>query len=357
MFHRKRCNGEAPGQLCGMTDALDTARRFLESLQRYELSMLLSECSISIQDEVGPRQIDDDWFPRVREEVAVVVAPSPIDEALRTLPPNDRKRVGEAIANGYAKTRTFEDIRVDSIRHKASGVVELLAELLIHRAMMIAVATGGGSIQDVNDYYIAREVRLRDSLPSDVKYENPHDDLWAWYHYWKDNFGTWADRRQYVRKLFAPAVQAISKRSALPIPQREASGWERVDRALSKARSQLGLACVEEDFQSIGLLCREVIISLAQAVFDPTIHETLDGVTASKTDANRMLEAYVAHVFPGDSYKEVRAHHRASLALALNLQHRRTATRQLAALCVEATASTVAVVSIIARGSEELPYQ
>ncbi|WP_169833111.1 hypothetical protein [Sphingomonas panacis] len=30
-----------------------------------------------------------------------------------------------------------------------------------------------------------------------------------------------------------------------------------------------------------------------------------------------MLEAYIAHVFPSGSNKEVRAHHRASLALAL----------------------------------------
>jgi hypothetical protein len=337
-----------------MAEALDTAKKFLESLQRFELSMLLSECSVSVQDEAGSRQIDDDWLPRVRQEVAVIVAPSPVDEAIRSLPPNDRKRIGEAIANGYSRSGTFDDVRVDSIRQSVVGVVELLAELIIHREMMISVATGCASIQDVNDYYIAREVRLRESLPDDIKYENPHDDLWAWYHHWKDRFVTWAERRQYVRQLFAPAVQAIAKRSALlPKPEREATGWERVDRALSKANAQLRLACVEEDFQSIGLLCREVIISLAQAVFDPAIHETLDGVPASKTDANRMLEAYVAHVFPGDSYKEVRAHHRASLALALNLQHRRTASRQLAALCVEATASTVAVVSIIARGGQE----
>jgi hypothetical protein len=151
--------------------------------------------------------------------------------------------------------------------------------------------------------------------------------------------------------MFAPAISALSKRSTLPMPEREPTGWERVDRALSKARAQFDVASAEEDFQAIGLLCREVIISTAQAVFDPAIHESLDGVKISATDANRMLDAYVAHVFPGESYKEVRSHYRASLALALNLQHRRTATRQLAALCIEATASTVAVVSIIARPS------
>jgi len=122
---------------------------------------------------------------------------------------------------------------------------------------------------------------------------------------------------------------------------------------LSKARTQLETASAEEDYQAIGQLCRGVIISLAQAVYDPAIHESLDGVRPSETDANRMLEAYIAHVFPGASNKEVRAHHRGSLALALNLQHRRTATRHLAALCVEATASTTAVVSIIARASPD----
>lgn len=332
-----------------MADALDNARKFLESLQRFELSTLLSECSIAIRDEVGPRQIDDDWFPRVHEEVAVVVAPSPIDEALRSLPPNDRKRIGDSISNGYGNSASFDDIRIETVRHNATGTPLILAELIIHREMMISVATGGSNIQEVDDYYISRQARLRDNLPADLKYENPHENLWSWYHYWKEHYDKWAERRHYVRQLFAPAIQGLARRSSSPIPQRVATGWERVDRALAKARAQLDLASVEEDFQSIGLLCREVIISLAQAVFDPNIHRTVDGVAASRTDANRMLEAYVAHVFPGESYKEVRAHHRAALGLALNLQHRRTATRQLAALCLEGTASTVAVLSIISR--------
>ena len=223
-------------------------------------------------------------------------------------------------------------------RHQIGGAI-----LVVHILMDTS------RIQEVNDYYIAREARLKETLPSDIEYTNPHADLWDWYHHWSEHLGAYAPRRQYIRTMFAPAIQSVAKRSTIPIPKREPTGWDRVDRALAKARTQFSTASVEEDFQAIGLLCREVIISLAQAVFDPDIHQTVDGVTASKTDANRMLEAYVGHVFPGDSYKEVRAHHRASLALALNLQHRRTATRQLAALCVEATASTVAVVSILAR--------
>jgi len=330
-----------------MVDALEIARKFLESLHRFELALLLDRCSIAITTVKEGRVIDDEWYSNVREEVVFVYAPTPIDEALDALPAEDRKRIAEAVANGYKKRASFDDIRVEIVPQKVEGIVALVAELIIHRDMMISVATGGKRIQEVNDYYIAREARLRERMPSDIKYANPHDDLWAWYQHWNSNFGRWTERRQYVREIISPAIAALSKRSTLPLPEREATGWERVDRVLSKARAQFETASAEEDCQAIGLLCREVIISLAQAVYDPRFHESLDGVRPSPTDANRMLEGYIGHAFPGESFKEVRAHARASLALALNLQHRRTATRQLAALCVEATASTTAVISII----------
>ncbi len=333
-----------------MANTTDNACSFLESLQRFDLSMLLRQCQASIE------QVETalDWFSDLRDEAIIVRALNPIAEALRSLSQQDRKRIAEAILSVQQASKQHEDIRVETLDGPtATGAAALLSELLIHRAMMIDVATGGRRIQEVDDYYRAREVRIRQSIPDGVTYENPFTDLWAWYRHWSEELPQYKDRRFYVRKLFGPAIEAISTRSSLPSEPREATGWERVDRALSKARTQLETASAEEDFQSIGLLCREVIISLAQAVYDPTIHESLDGVRPSETDANRMLEAYIGYVFPGASNKEVRAHHRASLALALNLQHRRTATRQLAALCVEATASTTAVVSIIARAGPD----
>ncbi len=333
-----------------MSDALESARKFLESLHRFDLSMLLDPCSISIADVKGGF-VDGDWYDSLRSSRAVVFAPGPVDEAIRNLPPEDRKRLAEAIGNGYRSQECFDDVSVERGFGDATGMVLLLAELVIHRNMMIAVATGGPRIQEINDYYIAREARLREMMPADIAYANPDDDLWSWYRHWQE-LGGYAGRRQYVRDLFGPVISAVAKRSTLPIPEREATGWERVDRALAKARSRLDTATVEEDFQGVGHLCREVIISLAQAVFDPTTHPTVDGVAASKTDAKRMLDAYIAATLPGSSNEEVRAHSRASLALANGLQHRRTATKRMAALCLEATSSTVAVLSIIAHDEE-----
>lgn len=331
-----------------MADLGLNACKFLESLQRFDLSMLLSQCEVAIKKRRG-FQVDDAWFGNAVGEVVLIRAPAPISEALIGLPPQDRKRVAEAVASGASTSPLTDDIEVEATSLSAAGAAYTLSELLVQRALMISVATGGDRIQDVDDYYRAREVRIRQALPSDVAYDNPHEDLWDWYKFWSAHLPQYKDRRQYVRKLFGGPIETISRRSTITPVHREPTGWERVDRGLSKAREQLDRASAEEEFQSVGLVCREVLISLAQAVYDPAEHPTLDAVQASPTDASRMLEAYVAAVFPGGSNKEVRAHARASLALALNLQHRRTATRQLASLCLEATASTVAVVSLIGR--------
>lgn len=327
---------------------MSEACKFLENLQRYDLAALVSVCSTAIAEY----ETEDLWGLRDLVVAVTVHAPPPVDEALRLLPDYDRRRIAEAVAS-TSPLLAPSDISIESIGGEpTNGMPSLLAELLVHRAVMTSVATGGERIQDVNDYYRAREARIRRSLPAEVSYTNPHTDLWEWYRHWKDNLSTYADRRRYVRELFAPTIEALAVRPSISQVHREPTGWERVDRTLVKARSQLEGASAEEDWQTIGLLCREATISLAQAVYDPDLHDSLDGVTPSSTDANRMLEAYIAHAFPGPSFKEVRAHARASLALALNLQHRRTATKQLAALCVEATASTAAVVSIIARPRE-----
>lgn len=335
-----------------MADVTENARKFLGSLQRFDLAMLLSQCRVAVDRVTGMEDFGFGELYKVTRDAVIVSAPNPIDEALTSLPPEDRKRIAQAATSLVAASPEPDDIRVEKSGKPADGAPALLAELLIHRAMMISVSTGGPRIQEVDDFYRARHARIIQAIPESVEYHNPHSDLWEFYHYWDANLAQWKDRRRYVKEMFAPAINAIARRSSLASTHREPTGWERVDRALSKSRDQLSSASVAEDFQAIGLICREAIISLAQAVYDPALHKGPDGVTPSATDANRMLDGYIGHSFPGASNKEVRAHARASLALALNLQHRRTATRQLAALCVEATASTAAVIFIIARPSQ-----
>jgi hypothetical protein len=124
--------------------------------------------------------------------------------------------------------------------------------------------------------------------------------------------------------------------------------WVRVDRTLDEVRTRLVEANTEEQFQAIGHLCREALISLAQAVYDPVRHPPVDEVTPSATDAKRMLGAYIAAELRGGSEEAARRHAKAALALAADLAHDRTATFRDAALCVEASTSVVNVVAILA---------
>lgn len=75
--------------------------------------------------------------------------------------------------------------------------------------------------------------------------------------------------------------------------------WSAVDRALTKAAEQIARASNPEDFQVVGLFCREGLISLAQAVFDAATHATDDGIQSSPTDSKRMLDAFFSRELSG----------------------------------------------------------
>ncbi|MBE9190918.1 hypothetical protein IQ230_11250 [Gloeocapsopsis crepidinum LEGE 06123] len=127
----------------------------------------------------------------------------------------------------------------------------------------------------------------------------------------------------------------------------EPTGWARVDRNIDKIVQVLADAKNEEDYQAVGLLCREAIISLAQAVYDPDLHPCLDGVNPSETDAKRMLENYIATQLLGSSNESLRKYVKDAYQLTVTLQHKRNANFRETALCVEATRSLVNAIAII----------
>jgi hypothetical protein len=125
------------------------------------------------------------------------------------------------------------------------------------------------------------------------------------------------------------------------------TGWVRVDRAIGEARSQLAAAVHEEQYQQVGMLCREALISLAQAVYDTERHPIEDDTEVSKTDAKRMLTAFFNVELAGGANKEQRKHAHAALDVANKTTHDRAADFRRAALCEEATTSVINTVAII----------
>lgn len=227
---------------------------------------------------------------------------------------------------------------------------DLITTIETQKASMIAVATGGPRINEVNQEYEARRQKIKRALERLVTSDpNPYADLWSWYGKWSDgSLPTYQSRRRYIADLYQPLLDTlILGTRATTVQPSEPTGWARVDRSVEKIIKTLETAKNEEDFQAVALLCREAIISLAQAVYDPEKHESFDGVIPSPTDAKRMLENFIAEVLKGDSHDYQRKFAKTAFDLAVNLQHRRTATFRDAALCAEATRSVINVIALI----------
>lgn len=223
---------------------------------------------------------------------------------------------------------------------------ELITNIEYLRNTMISVSTGGHRIQDVDVQYQATYSRVALELKR-RKIENPigFQGLWDWYGHWSSgDLPSYASRRSFIGKLINPLIDRIQNDIVEVIPP---TGWPRVDRTIAQLQGDILTASVEEQFQTIGMLCRETLISLAQAVYDLRKYPPLDGISPSETDAKRMLEAYIAIELKGGANDETRKYARASLDLANNLQHHRTATFRDAALCLEATKSVVNVIAIL----------
>ena len=222
---------------------------------------------------------------------------------------------------------------------------ELLAAIDRLRSTMVAVATGGPRIDDVNWQFgedfdvVDAEMRRRGVLNP-----FPYRDLWQWHGKWSTDLVGYASRRSFVAELTGPAISAVKQ---FQTSAREPTGWLRVDRAIDEARHALSRATVEEQFQSVGLMCREALISCAQEVHEPFKHPILDDVRASQTDFKRLIEAYIAVELRGSAADEARKYARSALDLAVRLQHQRTATSRDAAICIEASASVIGVIAIV----------
>lgn len=222
---------------------------------------------------------------------------------------------------------------------------DLIAAVEGLKATMVSVATGGPRIDEVNGQFQEAFDQVEAQLvASGVTARPPFRDLWQWHGYWSTELPTWASRRTHVASAFAGLLAELRAR---PIGKTEPTGWARVDRAMLEARARLASAATEEQWQAVGLLCREVLISVAQEVHDPARHPVKDVERVSPTDFKRLIEGYLAVELAGGAAEEARKHARTALDLALRLQHQRTAAFRDAAICVEATAAVVSIVAIV----------
>lgn len=338
---------------------LDNAIHFLIEGHEAEAARLLRACALENWEVIdhwrdGPRQLDG-----ILIEVS---CPRSVYEILV----DDRDQRTKSIANAFKATFPSDlylkkfTVRAESapspLKTNPATILsdaekkDLIAAIGAQKATMIAVATGGPRINEVSREYEDRRQQIKLGLDSlSVIDPNPYSDLWSWYGKWSDgSLPTYQSRRRYIAELYQPLLDALSfGAKAATVEPSAPTGWARVDRSIEKIVKTLETAKNEEDFQAIALLCREAIISLAQAVYNPEQHEPFDGVKPSSIDAKRMLESFIAEILKGNSHDYQRKFAKSVFDLAVNLQHRRTVAFRDAALCAEATRSLINMIAVI----------
>jgi hypothetical protein len=237
-------------------------------------------------------------------------------------------------------------------------VEELRASVEQQKALMIAVATGGPRIDDRQREYTARRREIAAELRRrGLADPNPYGDLWAWYGHWSANLAGYASRRAYISELYHPLLDAIDhldERNLGGRLQEAVTGWDRVDDQLAQLRERFATANSVEDFQAVGLLCRDVFISLAEATFVADDHLPEREELPGPADAKRRLGFVVDVVAAGGSNQELRALLKATFDFANKVQHARAATLDEAALVAEATVASVNLMRVLVLGASPL---
>ena len=335
--------------------SLDGVRRILRHRNSYHLAKLLSRSYVEFDESTTYGSY---WHSVLT--TAEIYSPISDNDRLNELTEDEQETILNAVLEIWPAGPGDMEItgivfRLDpiSLQQPADEIEEILRHLNRLRDTLISVSTGGPRINDVNVEYSESYSHLTGQLEArGLKNPIPYADLWEWYGKWSSgDLPSYQSRRNYIRSLFGPLERQLregaSSRGAEVFI--EPTGWAKIDFALGEIRKRLESASTEIQYQSVGHLCRETLISLAQAVFDPKLHPPIDGGKdeISKTDAKPMLDRYLAREVSGSSNENARRHAKASLALANELTHKQTAVFRDAAICAEATASVVNIIAIL----------
>lgn len=332
---------------------LENIRKILQYGGKHNLAQLLSKSKVNFD-------MSSNYGSYLFSQLTTAEIYSPIEDydKLKGLSGDEKDEILNAFLEAYPpKAYEMEICNIEfkldtsTLSESIPSRHELLADIEAQRSLMISVATGGPRIESVNVEYKDKKTKIDNALlKMNIVNPNPFNDLWEWYGKWSSgDLPTYPSRRQYISELLSPLIQRLKSRvQSQPVEVfSECTGWTKVDRGLYEIRKRLEEAQNEEQFQAVGLLCRETLISLAQQVYTAERYGSTDDITPSKTDAKRMIDSYLAVELSGKTNEVARKHAKASLDFANDLQHKRTANFRQAALCTEATTSVVNLIAII----------
>ena len=246
-----------------------------------------------------------------------------------------------------AKIDQYVDWAAIAPLHNKVSVLRLIEE---EKETLIKAGTGIIQIRDTkeNENYKQRHQYLT-SLLKQLGLEPVHryTDLWDWYNDYKQrNLDSYQSRRFFIRDIYAPLIETLenSEENATTLLTYEPTGWDMVDDGVGCMKEVLVSAEKTLDYQSVGMYGRELLITLAQAVFDKAKHPSTDGTDIGTSDSKRMLDAYIHYCMHKKSKEREVKFAKAAVDFSNELTHNRTATAMDAELCYNAVLSTVHII-------------
>ena len=340
-----------------ISQLFDLVKLILKERGKNDICNLLSGASISIINTVDSRWCGGDMTHTVQIKVGVKtyssfpkfqieLFESNISECF-----NEITKVDDSTSFLVKIIPSLQKKMIETTDDISPELKELRQNIDTIRGIMVSVATGGDRIQNVNERYQILNSTVKSTCNKlGIPFYNPFESLWDWYGKWKADFPKYQERREYIRDLFAQILSEIEahKESNVEVLV-QLDDWTRIKRTIDKIKSDCQSAQNEEDFQSVGLLCRDVLISLAQAVYDANVHGETDeqGTRIGNSDAVRMIGTYFSVVLKGKQTKELRDYAKATNAIANQLTHKRTATRTDMLLTMSSTIALINFIGIL----------
>lgn len=336
--------------------------RYFDSQSKWEISKLLKS-SYPSSEEIAY----DNWNGGTY--TYALICELEIDDFLRYRPlldsfSNEIKKAAELFIR-YSYNEQLGEVRIVPICRQflnwnelvdTASKKDVLEKIEQLKSVMIAVSTGGPKIQTVDGEYKKNYNLLDQWLEKlGVDNPNPYKSLWDWYGRWSQaDLSTYASRRSFIPNLYHSLIDIITKSpDEFITAEYEPTGWDRVDRAVYEMKNRLSAAVTEEQFQAIGMLGRETIITIAQQVFDNTVHKTEDGIEPSETDAKRMFEAFLGYELSGASNERTRKFAKSAVDMANHLTHDRMAAKRDASMCLVSVTAVASLIRIIQENSKE----
>lgn len=171
---------------------------------------------------------------------------------------------------------------------------------------------------------------------------NSWGDLWLWYGFHKERpeLSTYPARREHVIRRYQPALEALD---GLEMPrlgtgiQAPETGWIPVDDQVRQLNQRYLSAQTPEDFRAVGLLCRDILLSLGRVVFDPDRHVKLGDPMPKLDDTKLRIGLMLNAEFPGEEGARIRTFTTAAWVFVQHVVHAQIDTETKARLAADST--------------------